>query len=430
MKQQAPCTDVATEALYLRSCIGVITRPQFEHMADPEARLSPADFWADAHRKLAELVWARVDGKQAVWRHELKHAAPELADDIDRVLADPGEREQQPAALAENLRVLARRRRKYEALSRAAAALSRGDEDIAQEHVLTVASEQTEQRTGEYMASHEVVWAAVDEERRSRTEGFSRRTGFVVLDRAIGNLRAKTMTVVGGTTGAGKSSLMLAMAMNQARRGVQVGIVSCEDAEAVWGERVFGHVEDAGFDNVTDEAADRAARAAAQLELHFAFELGRPLKDVLRAIRHLVTKHSCQVIYVDYLQAIGDPQKTDRRHFIANAAARIKAQCQELGATLVLASQVSRPSKEKPFGEVFTSDLKESGDIENMAEVVMLIWKNGDKDNSVTLGKVAKIKWSAARPRFQIQRSAAGSIVGVMQPTAADQPAHGGGYGN
>ena len=430
MKQPAPCTDVATESLYLRSCIGVITRPQFEHMADAEARLSPADFWFDTHRQLAELVWARVDGKQAVWKHELKRAAPKLADDIDRILADPGEREQQPAPLADNLRALARRRRKFEALQRAAAALHRGEEEAAHEHVVSVTSEQTEQRTGEYLASHEVVWAAVDEERRSREEGSSRRTGFVVLDRAIGNLRAKTMTVVGGTTGSGKSSLMLAMAMNQARRGLSVGIVSCEDAEAVWGERVFGHIEDAQLENASDEAADRAARAAAQLELHFAFELGRPLKDVLRAIRHLVTRHKCQVIYVDYLQAIGDPQKTDRRHFIANAAARIKAQCQELGATLVLASQVSRPSKEKPFGEVFTSDLKESGDIENMAEVVALIWKNGDKDNSLTLGKVAKIKWSPHRPRFQIQRSAAGSIVGVMQPPAADQPYNGSGYGN
>ena len=422
MKNQVPCTDVASEALYLRSCIGVETRPQFDHMQDAEARLEPSDFFSDRLRALAELVWARVDAKQVVWKAELKLAAPQLADEIDRVLAQPGELEQKAGPLADHLRALARRRRKYETLTRAAAALARGEEEAADEHVLNVTSEQTEQRSSEYLGSHEVVWAAVDEERRSRTETGHRRTGFVMLDRAITNLRAKTLTVIGGTTGAGKSSLMLAMALNQARRGVPVGIVSCEDAETVWGERVFAHIIDRTIDGVTDIDADTASRTAADLPLHFAFELGRPLRDVLRAMRHLVRKHGCQVLYVDYLQAIADPQKTKRAEFISNAASRIKAQGQELGVTTVLGSQVSRPSKEKPFGEIFFNDLKESGDIENMSEVIALLWKNGDKDNSLTLGKIAKIKWSSARPRFQVQRSQAGSIVGVqpmLQPVAA-----------
>jgi replicative DNA helicase len=414
-KQQIPCTDVDSEALYLRSCIGVVTRPQHEHMQDPEQRLDPADFHFEAHSRLAALLWSRADAKQAVWKHELKKAAPELAEALDRVLVDPGEREQPPSAIAEHLRALARRRRKYEALLRAAASLVAGDEESADEHALSVASEQTEQRAGEYLASHEVVWAAVEEDRRARTESGHRRTGFVLLDRAVGSLRPKTLTVIGGTTGAGKSSLVLASAVNQARRGLHVGIVSCEDAETVWGERLYAHVEDAAISGASDEQADRASRAAAALPIHFAFELGRPLKDVLRAVRHLVRKHRCQVIYVDYLQAIGDPQSKERRHFVAGAAAKLKAQCQELGATLVLASQLSRPSKEKPFGEVFTSDLKESGDVENMAEVVLLLWKNGDRNDSLTLGKVAKIKWSAARPRFQVQRSAAGAITGVLR---------------
>lgn len=428
MTKSIPCTDLDTETLYLRSCIGVVTRPQLEHMADAEARLAPSDFFTDSLRQLAELLWARVDGKQAVWKHELKHAAPKLAYEIDRVLGEHGEREQKAEPLAQHLRALARRRRKYEALQRAAAALARDDEETATEYALSVSSEQTDLRGGEYLSSHQVVWAAVDEDRRARVEAGNRRTGFRLLDSAVGNLRPKTMTVVGGTTGSGKSSLLLAMAMNQARRGVHVGIVSCEDAEAVWGERVYAHITDRVIDGVSDVQADEAGREAARLQLHFAFELGRPLNDVLRAIRHLVRKHGCQVVYVDYLQAIGDPQKTDRRHFIANAAARIKAQCQELGATLVLASQVSRPSKEKPFGEVYTSDLKESGDVENMAEVVVLLWKNGDKDNSRTLGKIAKVKWSSARPRFEVQRSAAGSITGVMQPVAAES--RGDGYDN
>lgn len=425
MKESAPCTDPASEALYLRSCIGVTARPQSDHMADAESRLDPADCHVDANRALCELLWSRVDGKQAVWKHELKTAAPRLADAIDELLVDPGEREQKVGPIAAYLRELARRRRKYEALVRAAAAVAKDNEEAADEHVLNVVSEQTDQRFEEYMAAPDVVRAAADEEKRSRSEGYNRRTGFLHIDKAFGNLRAKTMTVVGGTTGAGKSSFMLAMGVNQSRRGVPVGIVSVEDPENVWGERLYAHITDQSIADVSDASADGAATKAGKLPIHFAFELGRPLNDVLRAVRHLVRKHHCQVIYVDYLQAIGDPQKTERRHFVANAAARIKAQCQELGATLVLASQLSRPSKEKPFGEVYTSDLKESGDIENMAEIVMLLWKNGDKDSSLTLGKVAKVKWSASRPRFQVQRNVVGNVTGVLEPT--DKPMYSGG---
>lgn len=418
-----PCTDPASEALYLRSCIGVVTRPQLEHMADHEVRLDPRDLFVDANRRLCELLWSRVDGKQAVWKHELKNSSQGLADTIDAILADVGDREQKAGPIADHLRVLARRRRKYEALSKALAAIAAGNEEAADEHALTVASEQTEQRSGEYLEASEVVRAAANEETLARTEGHNRRTGFLAVDKAIGNLRAKTMTVVGGTTGSGKSSLLLAMALNQARRGMHVGIVSAEDPEAVWGERVYSHITDESIADVSEMKVDAAVSAAGELPIHFAFELGRPLNDALRAIRHLARKYRCQVIYVDYLQALSDPQKTERRHFIANAAARIKAQCQELGATLVLASQLSRPSKEKPFGEVFTSDLKESGDIENMSEVVMLLWKNGDKDTSLTLGKVAKVKWSAARPRFQIQRNGCGAVTGLIN----QQQAYGGG---
>jgi len=417
-----PCTDPASESLYLRSCIGVTARPQHDHMSDYESRLDPRDFFVDTHRGVCELLWSRVDAKQAVWKHELKLAAPKLADVIDAMLNDAGEREQKAGPIADHLRALARRRRKYEALSRAAAALADGDEGAADEHIASVASEQTEQRTNEYMSASQTVRAAAEEEKASRSEGFNRRTGFPIVDNAVGNLRAKTMTIVGGTTGAGKSSLMLAAALKQADSASSVGIVSIEDAESVWGERLYSEIQNESIAEVTDAKIEEAAKQAELLGVHFAYELGRPLKDALRAIRHLVRKNGCQVIYVDYLQALNDPQKSERRHFIANAAAKLKAQCQELGASLVLASQLSRPSKEKPFGEVFMNDLKESGDIENMAEIVMLLWKNGDKDTSLTLGKIVKVKWSAARPRFQIQRNQHGNVVGLSEPVDQRSP--------
>jgi len=316
---------------------------------------------------------------------------------------------QPPAAIAADLRELAVNRRLLRRVMLAQASLIDGHREGALEHLLEVRSESTEARAQEFMQAAETI--ALSRKQARETHNDSLRTGFSAIDRDIGPMREQTLTVLGGTTGSGKSSLMLAMALNQARRGIRVGVVSVEDAASVWGPRVLSHVSEVNPSNWSrpnDEwftkQSESGIATVRGYQLHFAFELGRPLNDVLRATRHLVRRHKCQVIYVDYLQAIRDPQTTERRHFVANAAGRIKSQCQDLGVACVLGSQLSRSGKGKQFDEVFTSDLKESGDIENMAEVILLLWKTGDQGDAKTCGKVAKVKWSAGRPRFVVER--------------------------
>ena len=436
MSTPIPCADVELEAAYVRSCYGPTTSRKYTHLADGAARLAPEDCAWDDHGRILAAYYALVDGKVRIepqrMRAELTAAAFER---WQLLTAEQGPEDVGIVWAADRLRELARRRRKRQALARAIASLDAGHDEAADEHVLTVTSEATESRGGEYLSAGEAVEAKLAEVERARTQATVARTGFLRVDHAVGTLRAKTLTVVGGTTGSGKSSLMLAMAMHQARRGMRVGIISAEDAETVWGERVLAHTSGLNPAALAGETAHLTAKIAkgvdeaSRLGLHFAFELGRPVGDVLRAARHLVRKHGCQVLYIDYLQAIQDTSSRERRVSVAGMAARIKAQCQELGVTCVLGSQVSRPSKDRPFGEVYASDLKESGDIENMSEVVMLLWRTGDKTDSPTLGKVAKVKWSPERPRFQVQRDGSGAVVGLSEPAEPEQPEKGRGRG-
>lgn len=423
MNQKPPCADPKAEELYVRSCIlGAVSYSA--HLYDDEKRLSPDDCYADAHAEILRAVWALVDAKQRPYPREVSvRCARGAQEALERIL-QPASDIQPPAVLAEDLRVMAANRRMLREVNLAAASLIDGNRDAALEHLLSVRAESAESREQEFMQAAQTVEHARAVARESKNDKL--RTGFAVIDRDIGPMREQTLTVLGGTTGSGKSSLMLAMAVQQAQRGVRVGIVSVEDAASVWGPRVLSHVSDVNptsWDRPRDEwfakQSDSGITICRDYPLHFAFELGRPLNDVLRAIRHLARRYACQVIYVDYLQAIRDPQSTERRHFIANAAARIKSQCQELGVACVLGSQLARPGNGKQFEEVFTSALKESGDIENMAEVILLLWKTSDEGDAKTLGKVAKVKWSPGRARFEVERNPQTGCVVALAGQAA-----------
>jgi replicative DNA helicase len=432
VREPIPCTDIESEALYIRSCIGVSAAPQVRHLLEYTERLSPADCASEPHAAILAALYERVDARQQIWHSDMRRALLDgkqllAAEALEQALIEPGPEERPAKALAETLRELARRRRKYVALQRAQAALIAGNEDAADEYTLSAAHEAAESKDGEFLQAAATIELTLAE-RAASSGGSDRRTGFPHVDRAIGSMHAQTLTVIGGTTGSGKSSLMLAMAMKQAERGMRVGIVSVEDAPAVWGPRVLSHVSDVNperwdkRDAWFDKQCESGIAIARERGVHFAFELGRPLNDILRACRHLVRRFGCQLLYVDYLQAISDPQQHERKRFISNAGAKLKAQAQHLGATLVLGSQLSRPAKGNPFAEVFFSDLKESGDIENMSEVIMLLWKTGDDDDALALGKVAKVKWSPKRPRFEIQRDPnSGCIVSLVPPIEVEQ---------
>jgi replicative DNA helicase len=244
------------------------------------------------------------------------------------------------------------------------------------------------------------------------------RTGYGMVDGAVRAMPRSTMLTLGGRTGCGKSTLMLGMAMHMAHSGLKPGIVSTEDAEDIWGSRLLAQlVPELSSERLLSQQLDLGHKAdvdrglvmAERIGVKFAFQLNRPLKDVLAAVRALC-EQGCDVVFVDYLQAIKLGMGPKRAELVSNAAQELKATCQEHGAVLVLGSQLSRPDRTKPFAEPHANDLKESGDLENMSEAIVLLWKTSDDDNAVMLGKVAKVKWSNRRPRFEMELLQNGSL--------------------
>jgi replicative DNA helicase len=411
-----PCTDFELEQLYIRSCLGAGS-PVGAHLVDDIARLEPCDMYSASHRAMLVAIYEMADSRKRPYESDVARAIkPEHRDAFEAIIR--GKELQPPAKVADELRALARRRRSHETAIRIARALEKGDMDEARELSAELAADSGNvKRADEYMQASEAIEAAV---KNTARQGTDLRTGFPILDHALGQLRRATMTVIGGYEGTGKSGLMLSMAVNLAHRGIACGYVSLEDPVEVVGPRILAHFEDVNpeeFDGVRgmyfDECVKSGIDKARQIGLYCAFEEGANLNRTLGAMRTLARKYGCRVLFVDYLQCLSE-RSSKRADYVSEACKLIKAQAQKLGVALVLGSQLNNPEKGSEFKAPRNTSLKESGDIKDKAEVIILLWKTGDHEEADTRFKVSKLKWSKKRPRGTVNRNPrTGSVVGL-----------------
>jgi hypothetical protein len=262
------------------------------------------------------------------------------------------------------------------------------------------------------------------------TEGRSKQVAFGIafLDRYVGGITPGSMSVIGGTTGSGKSSLILLAALRMAAAGHRPGIVSCEDPKDVWAARIAAHLENVPSSRIYRDCPEkqaglcsrfaRAVERAEKLPIEFAMCIGGNTGDVVDATRRLIVDRGCDAVFVDHIQAIRIDLKVSRYDkAVADISKQLKGHCARLGVPLVLGSQLSR-LKDSPYKEPQLFHLKESGDLENEAELVILLWQESDRQDAATLCKVAKLKWGPSGFRGMLKRSwKSGMIVDIVEKT-------------
>jgi len=127
------------------------------------------------------------------------------------------------------------------------------------------------------------------------------------------------------------------------------------------------------------------------------------------AAEDLIRDEKCDIIFIDYLQDIEiNPNVRRYDKAIAAIAKRVKRVCSRAEVPLVVLSQLKRRENKEPT----MFDLKESGDIENVSDVIMLMWR----DKGVTRLKIEKIKWGQPGYRGIVDRSQySGMISGLTR---------------
>jgi replicative DNA helicase len=129
----------------------------------------------------------------------------------------------------------------------------------------------------------------------------------------------------------------------------------------------------------------------------------KSVQDMASQVRTMVRKDDIKMLIVDYLQLIpfgnGRMSKNDA---IADVSHKIKQLALELNIPVILLCQVGREGAKRPGG-LMLYDLKDSGDIENDADIVLLMWpKEGDIESSKTLdnhGPYIEMMYNVAKNR-------------------------------
>lgn len=213
-------------------------------------------------------------------------------------------------------------------------------------------------------------------------------TRIPALDRMLGGgLKPGAQVVLAARPSVGKSSFAQQICLNVAADGHACAFFSQEMQSLELTQRAFANLGHIGLDNIqSGKLADHewsrlteAIERVRMLPFHIDDQPALTLMDIAAKARMLKRQHDVKLIAIDYLQLCAAGKAGDSRHHQIEELSRgTKVLARQLGITILLLSQLNREVEKRVSGRAVLSDLKESGAIEEDADVVILLNKTGD----------------------------------------------------
>ena len=232
-------------------------------------------------------------------------------------------------------------------------------------------------------------------------------TGFVELDRMTTGLQAGDLAIVAGRPSMGKTSWVLNVAQTAAiENGVPVAIFSLEMSKEQLVQRFLcaeGRVDAQRLrrGRLEPDEYQRLARAAGHLNTAPIWIDDSATANVLEMkakARRLKSEANLGLVVVDYIQLMSGTARTDSRvHEVSEISRGLKALARELEVPVIALSQLSRAPEQRTDRRPQLSDLRDSGSIEQDADLVMFLYRPEyylgptDKDGNSIEGKAELI---------------------------------------
>ena len=247
-------------------------------------------------------------------------------------------------------------------------------------------------------------------------------TGLTDLDKKLGGLNPSDLLILAGRPSMGKTSLATNIAFNIAkahRHGVLadghggsvsggvVGFFSLEMSAEQLAARILSEAAEIPSEQIrrgdmTETEFRRFVEAAKALEtcpLYIDDTPALPIAQVAARARRLKRTQGLDVLIIDYLQLLRGSSKDNRVQEVSEITQGLKAIAKELNIPVIALSQLSRQVESREDKRPQLSDLRESGSIEQDADVVMFVYreeyyKEREKPSDHELDKMAQ--WQAA----------------------------------
>jgi replicative DNA helicase len=212
------------------------------------------------------------------------------------------------------------------------------------------------------------------------------RTGFVDLDTLLGGLKRSDLVILAARPSIGKTSLALNMARNAAiGQNARVAVFSLEMAAEQLAQRLLA--SESGIDSTRlrlgehNETEERrimhAIGVLAEAEIYVDDTAVQRVAEIRAKAHRLHREKPLDIVIVDYLQLIqGAAGRSDNRVAEVSAISRaLKGLARELDVAVIACSQLSRAPEQRVPHVPMLSDLRESGSIEQDADVVVFIYR-------------------------------------------------------
>ena len=260
--------------------------------------------------------------------------------------------------------------------------------------------------TGEYVPIKQVVLNALDRiEKASKNKGTVTGipTGFIDLDYKLSGLQPSDFILIAARPSMGKTAFVLNIAQYMAfKKNKAVAIFSLEMSKEQLVNRLFslesqvdaqslrtGNMKDSDWEKLIEGAG-----IIGQSKLIIDDTPGISISELRSKCRKYKLEHGLDIIIIDYLQlmtgSVGKSSES-RQQEVSDISRQLKGLARELNVPVVSLSQLSRAVESRPDKRPMLSDLRESGAIEQDADVVMFIYRDEYYNKDSEFKKQAEI---------------------------------------
>ena len=233
----------------------------------------------------------------------------------------------------------------------------------------------------------------LDRMHQNRGQLMGLRTGYTAIDTITQGLQNSDFIVLAARPSVGKTSLALNIAENVSlREGKSVGVFSLEMSKEQLVLRLLSSVTKINSFNLRSGQVSgldfsKIAEALGTLSSAKMFiddTVNISVMELRTKARRLKMEQGLDLLIVDYLQLMQPGQQSrdgNRVQEVSDISRGLKALARELGIPIIALSQLSRQTEAREKGEPRLSDLRESGAIEQDADVVIFLYRDGERSD-------------------------------------------------
>ena len=216
--------------------------------------------------------------------------------------------------------------------------------------------------------------------------------GLEAVDSKLSGLQNSQLILLAARPAMGKTALGLTMAWNAAKNGKSVAFFSLEMSIYQLNQRLLSMVSLVNLESIINGSIRDddwallidATKKIVEADLYVDETPGIRLSEMKSKLKRLKAERGLDLVVIDYLQLMqADGRQENRQNEIASISRGLKSLSKELNCPILSLAQLSREADKRADHRPILSDLRESGAIEQDADVVMLLYREDYYDEEV-----------------------------------------------